>query len=58
MRSGAGDRGLAVLRLDALKAEALTCGEAVLTPRIPGWMRLPPGPATALAQGEAIAQEI
>jgi tRNA-modifying protein YgfZ len=58
MRSGAGDRGLAVLRLDVLKAEALTCGEAVLTPRIPDWMRLPPAPAAALAQGEAIAQEL
>ena len=32
--------GLAQLRLDALGA-ALRCGEATLSPRVPGWMRLP-----------------
>ena len=58
MRSGVGDRGLALLRLDVLKAEALTCGDSVLTPMIPDWMRLPPAPGTALAQGEAIAQDL
>lgn len=40
MRSGRDQRGLAVLRLDALEAH-LSCGDAVLTPRVPGWMRLP-----------------
>lgn len=42
MRSGCGNRGLAVLRLDALNA-ALTSGEAHLTPRIPAWLSLPQG---------------
>jgi len=40
MRSGLGQTGLAVLRLDSLDA-ALVCGEARLTPRIPVWMKLP-----------------
>jgi len=40
MRSGRDRVGLAVLRLDALDAP-LGCGEARLTARIPGWMRLP-----------------
>jgi len=40
MRSGRDERGLAVLRLDALR-DRLSSGEALLTPRIPGWMRLP-----------------
>jgi tRNA-modifying protein YgfZ len=40
MRSGRDAMGLAVLRLDALDA-ALVCGEARLTARVPGWMRLP-----------------
>jgi len=39
MRSGHADRGLALLRLDALAA-TLTCGGARLTPRIPAWMCL------------------
>ncbi|MGH7102192.1 MAG: YgfZ/GcvT domain-containing protein [Acetobacteraceae bacterium] len=39
MRSGRDALGLATLRLDSL-AERLTCGEAVLTPRVPAWMRL------------------
>ncbi|WP_027285480.1 CAF17-like 4Fe-4S cluster assembly/insertion protein YgfZ [Rubritepida flocculans] len=42
MRSGRGARGLALLRLEALRAGApLSCGEARLTPDIPAWMRLP-----------------
>jgi folate-binding protein YgfZ len=40
MRSGRDQLGLAVLRLDAL-TKSLRCGDAVLTPRVPGWMRLP-----------------
>lgn len=40
MRSGRDNRGLAVLRLDALKA-TLSCGGARLTPRIPTWLSLP-----------------
>jgi folate-binding protein YgfZ len=39
MRSGLGHSGLAVLRLGSL-SERLTCGNAVLTPRIPNWMRI------------------
>jgi folate-binding protein YgfZ len=40
MRSGRDDRGLAIIRLDAL-AGSLTCGEARLEPVVPAWMRLP-----------------
>ena len=40
MRSGRADRGLALLRLDALEAP-LFCGQARLVPRIPAWMSLP-----------------
>jgi folate-binding protein YgfZ len=40
MRSGRDGIGLALLRLDALGSE-LVCGESVLTPKIPDWMRLP-----------------
>ena len=44
MRSACGDRGLALLRLDALVgpegAPTLTCGEATLIPEPPSWMRL------------------
>jgi tRNA-modifying protein YgfZ len=39
MRSGLQDRGLASLRLDSLAAPLL-CGEAVLTPQTPSWLRL------------------
>jgi folate-binding protein YgfZ len=42
MRSGRDRFGLASLRLDALEG-SLQCGEAVLTPRVPDWMRLPAG---------------
>ncbi|HYF07779.1 MAG TPA: folate-binding protein [Acetobacteraceae bacterium] len=41
MRSGRDALGLALLRTEALDGRALRCGEAVLTPRVPGWMRLP-----------------
>jgi folate-binding protein YgfZ len=41
MRSGRDGLGLAQLRLEALDGRALRCGEAVLVPRIPGWMALP-----------------
>lgn len=40
--------GLALLRLPIREGEALSCGEATLTPRLPGWMRLPePAPSAA-----------
>jgi folate-binding protein YgfZ len=54
MRSALGARGLAVLRLDALGAAGLRCGEAVLTPEVPGWMRLPPAPSATLAEPSAM----
>jgi len=41
MRSGRGQRGMALLRLEALGALALECGEARLRPEIPSWLRLP-----------------
>jgi hypothetical protein len=42
MRTGRGELGLALLRLEAAEAgDTLACGEARLTPRIPGWMALP-----------------
>jgi tRNA-modifying protein YgfZ len=42
LRSGQGDRGLAVLRLEALRiGGVLGVGEARLEAEIPGWMRLP-----------------
>jgi len=41
MRSGSGGRGLALLRLDAVKAgHALQAGDAKIVPQIPDWMRL------------------
>jgi tRNA-modifying protein YgfZ len=48
MRSGhPSGPGLALLRLEAITAaEPLRCAEAVLTPRIPAWMRLPERAAT------------
>jgi hypothetical protein len=39
--TGAGTLGLAQLRLPALRATALACGEATLRPQPPGWMQLP-----------------
>jgi hypothetical protein len=44
LRSGRGARALATLRLEALEG-ALSCGEAVLVPRPPPWMKLPEGAA-------------
>ncbi len=42
LRSGSGDRALAMLRLDAVKAgDRLTAGEAGLSPEVPRWMKLP-----------------
>jgi folate-binding protein YgfZ len=41
MRSGRGALGMALLRLGALRAPALDCGGAVLTPRPAPWMTLP-----------------
>jgi folate-binding protein YgfZ len=41
MRSGRQARGMALLRLAALKGALLACGEAVLRARVPAWMRLP-----------------
>lgn len=41
MKSGLGGRGLALLRLEALDGRALRCGDATLTPQVPGWMELP-----------------
>jgi folate-binding protein YgfZ len=54
MRSAAGARGLAVLRLDALQGITLRCDAALLTPEIPGWMRLPPAPSASLAAPSAM----
>ncbi|PPQ30065.1 CAF17-like 4Fe-4S cluster assembly/insertion protein YgfZ [Rhodopila globiformis] len=45
MRSGRDHAGMALLRLDAL-ARPLRCGETILTPRVPPWMRLPEPAAT------------
>ncbi len=42
LRSGTGDRALAMLRLDAARGGgALTAGDARIVPEIPGWMQLP-----------------
>jgi tRNA-modifying protein YgfZ len=47
VRSVAGDRALALLRLEALETGApLTAGEARLTPQLPDWIRLPPPSAS------------
>jgi folate-binding protein YgfZ len=40
IRSGSGDRALAMLRLDA-RDGALTAEGARIVPEVPGWMRLP-----------------
>jgi folate-binding protein YgfZ len=41
MRSSRDGRGLALLRLEALRpAQPLDCGEARITPTVPAWMRL------------------
>jgi folate-binding protein YgfZ len=46
IRSGLGDRALAMLRLDALKqdglkGDGLTAGGTRIVPEVPGWMKLP-----------------
>jgi len=44
MRSSAGDRGLALIRLEAFAAsggQGLTCGDAVLTATRPDWAKFP-----------------
>ncbi len=42
LRSGSGQRALAMLRLDAVAAgQKLTAGEVGVLPEIPAWMRLP-----------------
>jgi len=42
LRSGSGERALAMLRLDAVKpGQKLTAGGAGIVPEIPAWMRLP-----------------
>jgi folate-binding protein YgfZ len=41
IRSGSGNRALALLRLEA-RDGVLTAGGARIVPEIPGWMRLPP----------------
>ncbi|MGY9056142.1 MAG: CAF17-like 4Fe-4S cluster assembly/insertion protein YgfZ, partial [Alphaproteobacteria bacterium] len=42
LRSHMGERGLALLKLDAMQAGAvMTCGGAVLTPHLPDWWILP-----------------
>ena len=41
MRSGRDGQGMALLRLDALGRAPFRAGNTLVTPRIPGWMRLP-----------------
>lgn len=41
IRSGAGDRAIALLRLDGMKAGGLTAGASRILPEVPAWMRLP-----------------
>lgn len=42
MRSARGTLGMALVRLEALERPGpITCGETVLTPRVPDWMVLP-----------------
>ena len=42
MRSGVPGLGMALLRLDAIAAGSLVCGDAVLYPAPPAWMQLEP----------------
>ena len=47
MRSGNGDRALALLRVDAARTgRPLTVGEARLVPEIPAWMQLQEAPTS------------
>jgi hypothetical protein len=42
IRSGTGDRALALLRLEAVRApEGLSSGTTRILPEVPAWMRLP-----------------
>ena len=41
IRSGLGDRALAMLRLDMLAGDGLTAGGTRILPEVPAWMRLP-----------------
>ena len=41
IRSGLGDRALAMLRLDGMKSDGLTAGGTRVLPEMPAWMRLP-----------------
>ena len=41
VRSGAGQRAIAMLRIDAARSGTLTAGGANIVADIPGWMRLP-----------------
>ena len=41
IRSGSGDRALAMLRLDGMKGDGLTAGGTRILPEVPAWMRLP-----------------
>jgi folate-binding protein YgfZ len=47
IRSGLGDRALAMLRLDSLKGDGLTAGGTRILPEVPAWMRLPPDDSVA-----------
>ena len=42
MRSAVAGLGLALLRLDAIESDDLSCGDAVLRPAAPAWMQLTP----------------
>lgn len=44
IRSGLGDRALAMLRLDRLQGDGLTAGSTRILPEVPAWMRLPEAP--------------
>ena len=41
IRSGSGDRAIAMLRLEAMESDALTANGARIVPQRPAWMRLP-----------------
>lgn len=41
IRSGLGDRALAMLRLDGMQGDGLTAGGTRILPEVPAWMRLP-----------------
>ncbi|MFC7552846.1 hypothetical protein ACFQU7_12160 [Pseudoroseomonas wenyumeiae] len=43
MRSGQDGLGLALLRLPVEAGQALRCGDAVLRPAVPDWMKPPEG---------------